>query len=68
VTDILAVLEANADLARRAVALVAQRIADARRDCECGRALEHAMITSPDAIPTATRKRLALLLDRPRTK
>jgi 5'-methylthioadenosine phosphorylase len=68
VTDILAVLEANADLARRAVALVAQRIADARRDCECGRALEHAMITSPDAIPTATRKRLALLLDRPKTK
>ena len=64
VTDILAVLEANAELAKRAVTLIAQRISAAARGCTCDRALEHAVITAPDAIPAATRKRLALLLDR----
>jgi len=64
VTDILAVLEANADLARRAVALVATKISAVARDCQCGRALEHAVITAPEAIPAATRQRLALLLAR----
>lgn len=64
VTDILAVLEANADLARRAVALVARRVAAAARGCDCGRALEHAVITAPAAIPSSTRRRLALLIAR----
>lgn len=64
VTDILAVLEANADLARRAVALVARRVAAAARACDCGRALEHAVITAPAAIPSSTRRRLALLIGR----
>ncbi len=64
VTDILAVLEANAELARRAVTLVAQRLAGLQRGCDCGRALEHAVITAPGAIPASTRKRLALLLAR----
>ncbi|MFN2377797.1 MAG: S-methyl-5'-thioadenosine phosphorylase, partial [Candidatus Binatia bacterium] len=64
VADILAVLEANADLARRAVALVARRVAGAARGCECGRALEHAVITAPAAIPAPTRRRLALLIGR----
>ena len=64
ISDVLAVLEANADLARRAVALVAARISAAERACECPRALEHAVITAPGAIPAATRDRLALLLER----
>ncbi len=64
VTDILKVLEANADLARRAVALIATKISAATRGCECGRALEHAVLTAPDAIPPETRGRLALLLER----
>ena len=64
VSDILAVLEANADLARRAVALVATRVAGMARGCDCGRALEHAVITAPDAIPAATRRKLALLMAR----
>jgi len=64
VADILAVLEANAGLARRAVALVASKIGAAARDCACGRALEHAVITAPGAIPAATRERLALLVGR----
>ena len=64
VTDILAVLEANVDLARRAVALVARRLSGYARSCDCGHALEHAVITAPDAIPAATRERLALLIGR----
>jgi 5'-methylthioadenosine phosphorylase len=64
VTDILAVLEANADLARRAVALVATRLAADARNCDCPRALEHAVITAPSAIPAATRQKLKLLIGR----
>lgn len=67
VTDILKVLGDNAELAKKSVALIAKKLSAHRRDCQCGRALEHAVITAPDAIPVATRKRLALLLDR-RTK
>jgi 5'-methylthioadenosine phosphorylase len=64
VTDILKVLEANADLGRRAVALIAKKISAAKRGCECGSALEHAVLTAPDAIPPETRSRLSLLLGR----
>ena len=62
--DILAVLEANADLARRSVRSVASKLAATPRDCGCRRALEHAVVTSPDMIPEATRARLALLVGR----
>jgi 5'-methylthioadenosine phosphorylase len=68
VTDILAVLNANAELAKKSVALIAKKLSAHRRDCQCGKALEHAVLTAPDAIPAATRKRLALLLDRRETK
>ena len=64
VTDILRVLEANADLAQRAVKLVAGRIASIERGCGCPTALEHAVITAPGAIPAATREKLALLIAR----
>jgi 5'-methylthioadenosine phosphorylase len=64
VTDILQVLEDNADLGRRAVALIAKKISAAKGGCECGSALEHAVLTAPDAIPPETRSRLSLLLGR----
>ncbi|HXC49368.1 MAG TPA: S-methyl-5'-thioadenosine phosphorylase [Candidatus Limnocylindrales bacterium] len=64
VTDILAVLEANVELARRAVVRIAAGLAAVRRTCNCGRALDHAVITSPQAIPPATRERLKLLIGR----
>lgn len=64
VTDILKVLEANADLARRAVTRIAERIGTAERGCGCRSALEHAVITAPGAIPPATREKLALLIGR----
>jgi 5'-methylthioadenosine phosphorylase len=33
-----------------------------RRGCKCGAALQHAIMTSPDKIPAATRQRLDLLV------
>jgi len=58
IDDILAVLAANVELARRTVAAVAGTL-PARTGCACGRALEHAIITSRDAIPTQTKRDLA---------
>jgi 5'-methylthioadenosine phosphorylase len=54
ITDVLAVLSANADLARLAVADVAAQLDDSR-DCACRVALEHAVITDRAVIP---RKRI----------
>jgi 5'-methylthioadenosine phosphorylase len=51
IDDILRVLAANVELARRTVASLAGALPD-RSGCACGRALEHAIITSRDAIPT----------------
>lgn len=62
VADIMALLEANAELARRAVTLLASRVAGISQSCACGHALDHAVVTSPAAIPATTRRKLALLL------
>jgi 5'-methylthioadenosine phosphorylase len=32
------------------------------RECKCGSALAHALITDPKAVPEATRKKLELLV------
>jgi 5'-methylthioadenosine phosphorylase len=61
--DILAVLAANADLARATVGALASTMNEAR-ECRCRRALDGAVITAPDVIPPITRERLALLLAR----
>ncbi len=58
IDDILRVLAANVDLARRTVAGVAGRLPP-RSGCACSRALENAIITSRDAIPAAVRRDLA---------
>jgi 5'-methylthioadenosine phosphorylase len=62
--DILAVLAANAALARRTVEHVARDFAARPVACRCARALDGAVITDPAKIPTTTRQRLALLLAR----
>ena len=61
VTDIIANLTQNA---ANAAKLVAAAVADmpATRDCKCGSALAHALITDRKAIPEATRKKLELLV------
>lgn len=63
IEKVLAVLAANADLACKTVALVAERSGEPR-SCGCRHALDHAVITAPEAIPQRTRDRLALILGR----
>jgi 5'-methylthioadenosine phosphorylase len=63
VEQIIEVLNKNAsnacEVVRRAVAEMPKT-----RGCKCGSALKHALLTQPDRIPAATRKKLALFLDR----
>jgi 5'-methylthioadenosine phosphorylase len=60
---ILATLHKNVELAKRVIREVLS-IAREPRDCRCGTALEHAIVTAPDVIPTATRTKLDLLIGR----
>ena len=63
VEQIISVLTKNAanacEVVRGAVAAMPRE-----RNCKCGSALQHAIITQPDKIPAATRKKLSLLLDK----
>jgi len=61
VTDILANLTKNAE---HACKVVAEAVASmpAARECKCGSALAHALITDPKVVPPATRAKLELLV------
>jgi 5'-methylthioadenosine phosphorylase len=61
IADVLRVLAANSDLARRAIAGVAEHLPGART-CPCAHALEHAIITDRARIPAALRAELAPLI------
>jgi 5'-methylthioadenosine phosphorylase len=61
VTDIIANLTKNAENAAKVVA-AAVRAMPAARECKCGSALAHALITDRKTIPDATRKKLELLV------
>jgi 5'-methylthioadenosine phosphorylase len=61
VTDIIANLTKNAENAAKVVA-AAVRSMPAARECKCGSALAHALITDRKAIPEATRRKLELLV------
>ena len=61
VEQIIAVLTANAQNAAR-VARLAAGAMPREAQCKCGSALAHAMLTAPEAIPPATRKKLDLLV------
>lgn len=61
IEEVLRILAANADLARRSVAGVAQRL-PATRDCACAHALATAIITDRTRIPAAVRATLAPLI------
>lgn len=63
IEEVLRILAANAQLAQRAVAGVAERL-PAARTCACGSALQNAIITNPTLIPAETRERLAPLIGR----
>jgi 5'-methylthioadenosine phosphorylase len=61
IEEVLRILSANADLARRTVAGVAPQL-PATRTCACARALATAIITDRSRIPAARRAELAPLL------
>jgi 5'-methylthioadenosine phosphorylase len=61
VTDIIANLTKNAENAAKVVA-AAVRSMPVARECKCGSALAHALITDRNTIPEVTRKKLELLV------
>ena len=61
VTDILANLNRNAENACKVVAAAVGSM-PAGRECKCGSALAHALITDPATVPPVTRKKLELLV------
>jgi 5'-methylthioadenosine phosphorylase len=61
VNDILANLTQNAENAAKLV-IAAVRHMPEERECKCGSALAHALITDRKSIPPATRKKLELLV------
>jgi len=63
ITDVLAVLRANAELAKLTVALVSERLEGAR-SCGCRTSLEHAVITDRALIPEHRREELAVVAGR----
>jgi 5'-methylthioadenosine phosphorylase len=63
VEAILGTLRKNMDLARRILRAVLP-VAREARTCPCGTALECAVLTSPEAIPAAAKRRLGLFLTR----
>jgi len=60
---VLANLQANTDLAKRAITKVAGRF-PLQRTCGCKDALRNAIVTDPHHIPVTRRHELSLLLDR----
>jgi len=56
-------LTANARNAHRVIAEAVARMPE-DRTCKCGSALAHAILTDRNAIPTATRRKLGLLVDK----
>ena len=61
VTDIIANLTRNAENAAKVVAATIATM-PATRECKCGSALAHALITDPKTVPETTRRKLELLV------
>jgi 5'-methylthioadenosine phosphorylase len=58
---VIRVLHHNTDLAQQAIQLLVEKLSP-EVNCACSHALENAIITRPDRIPTETRKKLGLLV------
>ncbi len=67
VEAVIATLRRNVALSQEIIRAAVPVLA-AERPCACEHALEVAVITAPDKIPAATRKRLSLLLGKPSVK
>jgi 5'-methylthioadenosine phosphorylase len=60
---VVRILNANTALAQHSLSALVAALPE-ERPCACGRALEGALITRPDAIPPETRAKLGLLVQR----
>ena len=60
VATVIKTLQVNIDTARRIIGLAVKKIPHAR-GCSCANALAGAIVTAPEKIPTAQRKKLGLL-------
>ncbi|MFO0707045.1 MAG: S-methyl-5'-thioadenosine phosphorylase [Nitrospira sp.] len=65
VEAILATLHRNVALAKQVLRVVAARVNEAPPACGCQQSLKTAIVTAPDRIPAATKRKLSLLLGRP---
>jgi 5'-methylthioadenosine phosphorylase len=63
IDDVLAVLSANSDLAKRTIRIAAEQLRD-ERACACRLALENAVITDRARIPAERRAALAVVAGR----
>jgi 5'-methylthioadenosine phosphorylase len=63
VEKVLTILDRNTRTALQALRALLQVLL-AARSCECGSALQNAIITQPEKIPPETRKKLGLLVDK----
>ncbi len=63
VEAVLAIIKKNVATARNIIK-VAAGLAAANRPCNCGSALQYAIMTDTSQIPAATRQKLSLLLDK----
>lgn len=61
VTDIIANLTKNAENAAKVVSVAVANM-PSERQCKCGSALRHALITHPESVPEKTKKKLELLV------
>ena len=61
VSEIVANLQKNAENAAKVVRAAVEAM-PAERNCKCGSALAHALITDKSAVPAATREKLELLI------
>jgi 5'-methylthioadenosine phosphorylase len=61
VEAVVSVMARNVEAAREIVRRAAPRLA-AEHGCRCGRSLENAIMTAPEAIPAATRRKLELIV------
>lgn len=62
VTSVLEIIAQNVDNARQLVATAARSLPLLDTDCACQNALKHAILSSPEGITDAARKRLAPLM------
>jgi 5'-methylthioadenosine phosphorylase len=62
--EIIGNLQRNTENVQKAIREVIRGLGNAGRDCKCGKALAHAILTDRKAIPAATKKRLAPIISK----